>query len=72
MNSTRTCVTPPRDPGRIVRRTELFHEEWNGGGGNLPVRPNTRVTFTSFTATFEESIVGEMGFLGGWKVVGER
>lgn len=28
-------------------------------GGNLPVRPRTRVTLTSLTATFEESMLME-------------
>ena len=33
----------------------------NGEGECIPVRPNTRVTFTSLTGTFEESMFGNIG-----------
>lgn len=58
MNSTRTWVTPPREPKdhqnlsfcmplRILLLADVL---------NVPVRPKTRVTFTSLTGTFEDSI----------------
>lgn len=37
------------------------------GGRSIPVLPRTRVTFTSLTGAFEESIVATYGLVGGWE-----
>lgn len=70
MNSTRTCVTPPREP---IPRQPLYSppSPFNllqfvttpratpSGEGQyfVPVRPRTRVTLTSLTGTFAVSIL---------------
>lgn len=80
MNSTRTWVTPPREPGHqsfrvskrlqkplLQPRTPSQPSQHRGStnprrrreirrGMCIPVRPSTRVTLTSLTGTFAESI----------------
>lgn len=80
INSTRTWVTPPREPiqshpnqqqffpdpthSQIVPRSIFIPlpslppiiSSSNWQIQNIPVRPKTRVTFTSLTGTLEESI----------------
>jgi hypothetical protein len=55
INSTRTCVTPPREP---FFRLLVCHIRRKVGTVQdcVPVRPRTRVTLTSLTGTLEESI----------------
>lgn len=80
MNSTRTWVTPPREPRREAIKSAfpspgdivviaLCWGLWSlgVGGGALhcvPVRPRTRVTLTSLTGCLEASILTDVCFLG--------
>lgn len=62
INSTRTCVTPPREPVFISTSLprRMATERIDAGSVeccDVPVRPRTRVTFTSLTGTFDESII---------------
>jgi hypothetical protein len=70
MNSTRTWVTPPREPiqpsQKFIHLLQSSHGEFcdiflrpyqTSWGDNAPVRPRTRVTLTSLTGCLEASIV---------------
>ena len=61
MNSTRTWLTPPREPEYYVNTDHsCFKVEY------APVRPSTLVTFTSLTGIFEESIADDRGCAESW------
>lgn len=59
MNSTLTWVTPPREPVcyQNMSLDSLLQPLLVADAVNIPVRPKTRVTFTSLTGTFEDSIL---------------
>ena len=78
MNSTRTWVTPPREPSD--QRKQLSASAGTLAGvalpifcllhfalRHVPVRPRTRGTLTSLTGAFEESIFATDGLCGGWE-----
>jgi hypothetical protein len=54
INSTRTWVTPPREP---VSHHVNFPILFTSGELSVPVLPRTLVTFTSLTGTFPASIL---------------
>jgi hypothetical protein len=56
INSTRTWVTPPREPIFRQNHSPFLFVLLLLALRYIPVRPKTRVTFTSLTGTFEESI----------------
>jgi hypothetical protein len=60
MNSTRTWVTPPREPiqSHIPSASDSFYPVLllPSAKANIPVRPKTRVTLTNLTGTFDESM----------------
>lgn len=63
MNSTRTWVTPPREPSAnsqifyISRISCVDIAVSSSAAGCVPVRPRTRVTFTSLTGCLADSIL---------------
>ena len=70
MNSTRTCVTPPREPEIVSKSSRIAQSITPGvpaedvGRGkccDVPVRPRTLVTLTSLTGTFEASMIAVVG-----------
>lgn len=61
MNSTRTWVTPPREPIPINQHPAAAKSVLSSSAF-VPVRPRTRVTLTSLTGVLEESIVANVRF----------
>jgi len=59
MNSTRTWVTPPREPSESSDQLPILlpFRSFPSAKLNVPVRPKTRVTLTNLTGTFDESIL---------------
>jgi len=64
MNSTRTCVTPPREPVWLSAVSYSPSLAFRRGIVVVPVRPRTRVTLTSLTGTFAESMVTGLEVVG--------